>query len=256
MRLTVLGSGSGLPTARRDTCCLLVESEADPVLVDCAGGIVSKLARAGIDLPRLRRVVLTHDHVDHVYGLPHLLHARAVHGGCGTLTVFAPAATLRVVEGMIALHEARGPRYPEVDLREIPLEPGRVVDEGSGLRIRSTPVRHGRDTVGLRFDAGGLGLAHSSDTLYSEALVELARGVALLLHDCGGLHEARGRGFGAHHASAREAGEAAAAAGAAQLRLIHLGTDEAPEVRALEAEAEASFGRPVRAARDGEVIIL
>lgn len=256
MRLTVLGSGSGLPTARRDTCCLLLESGADPVLVDCAGGIVSKLARVGIELPRLRRVVLTHDHVDHVYGLPHLLHARAVHGGCEPLTVFAPGATLRRVEGMIDLHDLRGARYPEVVLREIPLEPGRVIDESGHLRISSTPVRHGRDTVGLRFDAAGTGLAHSSDTLACDALAELARGVELLLHDCGGLHADRELGSGRQHASAREAGEVAAAAGAGQLLLMHLGADDAAMVRAMEAEAAASFGRPVRAARDGEVIIL
>jgi ribonuclease BN (tRNA processing enzyme) len=232
VRLTILGSGSGLPTATRDTCCLLIESEVDPVLVDCGGGIVSKLARAGIELPLLRRVVLTHDHVDHLYGLPHLLHARAVHGGCGLLTVFAPAATLRTVKGMIELHGARGPRYPEIALREIPLEPGWIVDEDELLRVTATPVRHGRDTVGLRFDA------------------------AVLLHDCGGLHADRAEGFGQHHSSAREAGEVAARAVAGQLVLMHLGSDDPAWLRALEQEAAAAFGRPVHAARDGEVIIL
>jgi ribonuclease BN (tRNA processing enzyme) len=256
VRLTILGSGSGLPTATRDTCCLLIESEVDPVLVDCGGGIVSKLARAGIELPLLRRVVLTHDHVDHLYGLPHLLHARAVHGGCGLLTVFAPAATLRTVKGMIELHGARGPRYPEIALREIPLEPGWIVDEDELLRVTATPVRHGRDTVGLRFDAAGTGIVHSSDTLPSEPLVELARGAAVLLHDCGGLHADRAEGFGQHHSSAREAGEVAARAVAGQLVLMHLGSDDPAWLRALEQEAAAAFGRPVHAARDGEVIIL
>ena len=256
MRLTVLGSGSGLPTAHRDTCCLLVESQSDPVLVDCAGGIVSKLARAGIELPALRRVVLTHDHVDHLYGLPHLLHARAVHGACGPLRIFAPAVTLQRVEGMIELHGTRGGRYPETELCEVPLEPGVVVDEDARIRITSTPVRHGRDTIGLRLDGASGAVAHSSDTLPSPELIRLARGVEVLLHDCGGLHADRDPGFGAHHASAREAGEVAAQAGAGQLLLMHLGTDEHEALRAFEAEAAAAFGRPVHAARDGEVVIL
>lgn len=256
MRLTILGSGSGLPTAHRDTCCLLVDAGAGPFLVDCAGGIVSKLARAEVALPELRHVVLTHDHVDHVYGLAHLLHARAVHGGCDELAVRGPAATLRLVEGMVRLHGLTGPRYPTLQLQEVPLVPGSLVYEDAAMRVTATPVEHGRDTIGLRFDAASGSLTHSSDTRYSEALIRLGASTDLLLHDCGGLHADRESGFGDQHASAQEAGRAAAAANAGQLLLMHLPGGKYATARDLEREASAAFGRPVRAARDGESILL
>ena len=226
MRLTILGSGSGLPTAQRDTCCLLVDAGASPFLIDCAGGIVSKLARTGVALPQLRHVVLTHDHVDHVYGLAHLLHARAVHGGCGELIVWGPDATLRLVGGMVDLHALSGPRYPALRLRGVPLVPGALVHEEAALRVTSTPVEHGRDTIGLRFDSAEASLTHSSDTRYSEALTLLAARTDLLLHDCGGLHAKRASGFGDHHASALEAGRTASTAGARELVLMHLPSDD------------------------------
>ena len=124
----VLGSGSGLPTSRRDTTSLLIRTMDGDTLVDCPGGIVHKLARAGVSPGGLRRVILTHAHVDHVYGLPHLIHAQAVAGVGAVLRIHAPRETLELVRGLVALHGLEGSTYPAVELVPIPLEPGYTYD--------------------------------------------------------------------------------------------------------------------------------
>ena len=247
----VLGAGSGRPTARRDTTSLLIAAPDGWTLVECPGGIVHKLARWGVVPERLRRVILTHSHVDHVYGLPHLLHAMAIADGGSQLVLHAPEQTLATVRQMMATHDLTGPGYPVMELLPIAMEPGTEIVGESALRICCTPTRHGRDTVALRFETRDAAFGHSSDTCPSEGVAALCQGVDLLLHDCGGFH-ADIETFGAHHSSALQAGEIAAAAGAGALALIHLGAAAERDEAALASEAASAFDGPVCLAHDGD----
>lgn len=254
-RLVVLGSGCGLPTAERDTAGYLVHAGDDVTLLDCPGSVVHKLARNGIDLGRLHRLVLTHDHVDHVYGLPHLLHAMAIRGDLQGLEILAPAQTLARIAAIISAHGLDRPEYPAVRPRPVPMVEETCLHKGDGLTITASPAVHGRDTVAVRFEAYGRSLVVSSDTRPCDSLVRLARRADLLVHDCGGLHADSVAGFGEHHASAREAGESAAAARAGALLLTHLPTDDVVALAALCREAAAAFGATVAVAEDGRIYV-
>lgn len=251
LRVDVLGSGTGHPTALRDTTSLLVGGGDGWSLIDCPGSVVHKLARLGLSPSSLRRVILTHNHVDHVYGLPHLLHALAIAAETEALELAAPAQTLATVRDLVTAHGLEGERYPRLELVELALEEDIELDAGGGARIRFAPAEHGRDTVSVRFDAGeGAALCHSSDTRPCDALVRLARGADMLFHDCGGPHRLRER-FAANHSSAREAGQTAEAAGVDLLVLLHLGVDRSELVEECVAEARGAFGGQVVAASDG-----
>ncbi len=102
--------------------------------------MVHKLARRGVAPADLRRVILTHNHVDHVYGLPHLIHALAIAGGRDRIEVAAPAQTLGTVAAMVAAHGLENKRYPRVEGIEIVLEEGAEIGAGAGTRIRLTPA--------------------------------------------------------------------------------------------------------------------
>ncbi len=251
----VLGSGSGLPTARRDTTSLLVVGPDGSTLVDCPGGVVHKLARVGVRVDQLTRVVLTHDHVDHVYGFPHLLHAMSVFRAVRTLVVHAPEQTVATIAELIRVHRLDGQGYPQVELRPVAMAPGVAVIEHGGLRVTAAPAEHGRDTLALRFDTEQASFGHSSDTRRSLEVARLMRDVDLLMHDCGGLHAQVGAA-GSPHASARDAGEIAARAGAGALRLIHLSPDAELDETALVSEARERFAGSVEAAYDGAIYRL
>jgi ribonuclease Z len=235
-----------MTSAARDTMGLVIETREGTTLVDCPGGVVHKLARQGLRVDALRRVVLTHNHVDHVYGVPHLLHALAIGADLDSLTIHAPEQTLETVRAVITAHALWGPRYADLDLRPIEMGPKTVVAEGDDLRIVASPAAHGRDTVALRFQAGDLAVCHSSDTRPSEAVEALAHDACLLLHDCGGLHRRRSE-FDHSHSSALEAGQIAGAAGVAKLVLIHLSVDADQQAEELIAEAAGVF--------EGEIVL-
>ncbi len=248
--LHILGSGSGLPTAERDTSSLLIGAHEGWSLIDCPGSVVQKLAQRGLRPHQLRRLLLTHDHVDHVYGFPHLLQALAIAGGCDSLLVVAPKQTLDTVRAMVRTHGLEGDRYPRLDLDEIPLTEDAAIVAAEGLSIRTTPAAHGRDTASVRFETGSAAVCYSSDTRPSEAVERLARGADMLLHDCAGPHRRREE-FGVSHSSAREAAQVAANAGVGGLVLMHLGARDRAELDECVEEAQATFAGTVIAAHDG-----
>jgi ribonuclease BN (tRNA processing enzyme) len=101
----------------------------------------------------------------------------------------------------------------------------RVVDAGEDLqvgpfRIATAPMRHSVPTFGVRVEADGATLAYSADTGPADDLVGLAREVHLLVAEASWQEDGEQRP--PIHLTAREAGEAAAAARAGRLVLTHI----------------------------------
>jgi len=250
MVVDVLGCGSGYPTASRDTTGFLVGTPDGWSVVDCPGSLVHKLAQRGLQPSDLRRVIFTHNHVDHVYGFPHLIHALAIEGVVDSVEVAGPAQTLATLQAMVAAHGLDGERYPRLREVEVPLEEEAEIAATCGVRIRFSPALHSRDTVAVRIDAGAASMCYSADTQPSRSVARLARGAGILLHDCGGPHRLR-RVFAGSHSSAQEAARTAAEAETGRLVLVHLGVSEATLIEECVVEAQASFSGAVSAAYDG-----
>jgi len=73
-RIVVLGSAAAVSSATRDNNFLAFVNHKDVLLIDCAGSPYQKLLKAGLNPERLKGIILTHAHPDHIYGLPSLVH--------------------------------------------------------------------------------------------------------------------------------------------------------------------------------------
>ncbi len=198
----------------------------------------------------LAAVVITHDHVDHVYGFPHLVHALAIERCLDPVMVLAPAEALDTIDRALAAYGLIGDSYPVVQ--------GDVVDPGersgrqvAGMHLRTGWARHSRPTLALRCDIGGTSVGLTSDTLATTNLDGLFDGVHTLFHDCGGSRSTNG-GWRAHHATAHDAGVMAARVGAQRLLLTHLPPLNGDLGERLLEEAGAAFAGQVVLATDGE----
>jgi len=75
--LTFLGTSASVPSAERNHPGLLVEAGGHRILVDCGEGTQRQLLRSGAGFRRLDRLLLTHDHFDHVLGISGLFSRRS-----------------------------------------------------------------------------------------------------------------------------------------------------------------------------------
>jgi ribonuclease Z len=215
--LYLLGTGAAVSDPHRTTTMLAVEEAGRVLLVDCGGDAVQRLLAVGLDPAAIHAVVLTHEHPDHIGGFPLLVEKLWLLGRRDPLPVYGPAATLAVARALFACFSTAGwDGVPEREWHEVPMEPDAVVFHDDTFHVTATPVDHPVPTIGLRVEgASGGVLAYSCDTAKDERVRELARDADLLVH------EATGSQPGVH-ASAEEAAETAAEAGAGRLVLVHL----------------------------------
>jgi ribonuclease BN (tRNA processing enzyme) len=118
--------------------------------------------------------------------------------------------------------------------------------------VTSTAVRHPIECHGLRIEAGGRVLTYSGDTAACEAVVELARDADLFL--CEASWPSVPTPPEGIHLTGREAGEAAAAAGARKLLLTHLMPFHDP--MAMLAEAKEAYDGELELAHVGRTYQL
>lgn len=106
--VTFLGTGCMAPTRERNTAAVLVQVESEGVLFDCGEGTQRQMKLAGIPLPKVTLILLTHWHGDHVFGLPGLLQSLAASEYSRTLLIFGPEGTKRCYEKMVRLFGLSG----------------------------------------------------------------------------------------------------------------------------------------------------
>ena len=246
VELIVLGSSASVPDAEHDTVSLVLRGADWAVLVECGGSPIQKLAQLGVELEDLRAVILSHQHPDHLYGLPALVQGLWIGGREAPLPVYGPKQALDRARALLELLElADREGMFAVEWFPVPLRHGREVGSWGNVRVTAAPAVHGsNDTLALRFEnqSTGRAIVYSADTEPCDAVVQLAAGADLLIHEATGEHPG--------HSTPAGAAEVARDAGVTELALIHY------PVRGVNLEAwrlqAAEFPGPVTLAREGD----
>src|SRR5262249_24686186 len=71
--VTFLGTSAAVPTTRRNVSATLVAYQGLKALSDCGEGTQRQILRANIGFKNLSRIVLSHEHLDHILGMGGLL---------------------------------------------------------------------------------------------------------------------------------------------------------------------------------------
>jgi ribonuclease Z len=245
MPFQFVGTSGAIPSVARDNTALAFYSADEAVLVDCPGSPYQKILRAGLDPMRVSSLVVTHRHVDHLYGLPSLAHNMGLAGRRATLHVHALRETMPFLRGFMDLFPLEAKMPYRIELHEIPPKEGHLVLESTGFRVRSTPVKHGAPNVGLRVEFNspqerGV-VVYSSDTSPCPALISLARCADVLIHEATFLHHEAARAEADGHTTGYQAGEVAARAGVPRLFLCHFAAPLHDHVEELRREARQCF---------------
>ncbi len=249
-RLTILGTAAAIPDLTHDNVFMALDGGDLRLLIDCGSSPVVRLKRAGLDFMALDGLIVTHDHPDHIYGVPLLLMDLWLMGRKRPFPIYGSSRAVRVIQGIMKLYEWETWRnFPPIDFHAIPAEPGAPVISGDCVSITAWPVDHMIPALGLRITnrrSGGV-LAYTSDTMSGPRVVDLARNADILIH------EATGNYHG--HSTGADAARDALEANARRLVLIHYPVVRGNPAAILE-EAQSVFAGPVELAEDFNVYEL
>ncbi|MCJ7874695.1 MBL fold metallo-hydrolase [Phaeobacter sp. J2-8] len=246
MKVTLLGTGTPEPYARRASSGYLLDIGDETLQFDCGGGSFGRLLEAGRRPTDLDRLFLSHLHSDHMLDYARLVHAIWDKGGVD-LPVFGPAPIRTVSDRLFGSEGAlfadltartehapskeiwveRGgtlPRaWPAPDITEI--APGFEMP-GDGWHLRSVEVPHAQPfltCMGFRVDTPYASFVYSGDSGPCDALTTLAEGADVLVHMCFNLsQEARGPEWVAGSSGHLEIARTARDAGIRRVVLTHL----------------------------------
>jgi len=252
-RLVVLGSCGAWPEPGRACSGFVVEHAGARIVLDLGYGSLPRLlallgssAADGID-----QVIVTHAHPDHMVDLHGLLRARCYGRRLAPpIPLHAPEPVLtRLIsledDGVEVVRRA-------FDWHPLPATPRQI----GPFRLESMLLPHYLPNAGVRLSGPGLTVAYTGDTGPDPALAELGRDADLFIVDATDRWQRRdgpdapdvppGPGL---NLTAREAGEAAAAAGAKRLLLTHFWPDN--DRQASLAAAAAAFRGEILLAAEG-----
>lgn len=248
--LTVIGSGTLVPSPDRGCACHLVERGDLMLLLDSGPGAVHGMARHGRPWWRVSHVVLTHYHTDHFGDLPHLLFAlkwAAPSGRTEPLRIVGPpglrsrAEALRAAHGDYIVAPGFAVTYEEV------ARDGTWCDGRGSVELHFNPTPHTDSSVAVRVELGGCSVGYTGDTGPDSSLGDFFRGVDVLVSECSHADPSEAPG----HLTPASVAEMACRARPGTLVLTHLypslGPDSAPSL-----VSEAGYPGQVVCARDGQ----
>jgi len=73
INITFLGTAANIPTAKRNHTGILINYKDENILVDCGEGIQRQFRIGKVNPGKITKILLTHWHGDHIYGLLGLL---------------------------------------------------------------------------------------------------------------------------------------------------------------------------------------
>jgi ribonuclease Z len=239
IEVTLLGTGSPIPDARRAGPATLVRAGGQTFLVDCGRGVQQRLAAVGAGANGLSALLLTHLHSDHIADLGDLITTRWVTTFTpdpAPLPIIGPPGTAAVVEatlkafgfdiGYRIAHHADLTSPPPVEVHEY--TDGPVWDrDGAQITVAPTDHRPVAPTIGFRVEHAGASVVLAGDSVPCESLDTLAAGAGALVHTVirkdliDAMPMQRIRDICDYHSSVEEAAATATRAGVGILVLTH-----------------------------------
>lgn len=235
---------------------LLLESEGLSLLLDTGPTIMRQLERVGRTAGDPTHVFLSHQHGDHMLGLPMLLLNRVLFWPDRTLWVMAEASVLELAQQVTQIvfpdlkrEMASTIRFVALQSRQAGALPG-----AGNVHYRLAQGRHSVPSWGIRLELADAVVVYSSDTGRSDEIAALAEGATMLVHEAFFLAPPE-QPF-ENHSVTREVAALAERAKVRTLALVHRQAPGREAESAYCTAAESAFSGGVLVPQAGECVQL
>ncbi|MBI2659324.1 ribonuclease Z [Candidatus Woesearchaeota archaeon] len=146
MQITFLGTSSMVPTKERNQIAVFLSYGPEGILFDCGEGTQRQFKIAGISLPKVTKILLSHWHGDHALGLPGLIQTLSSMDYSGKLEIYGPIGTKKRMEKMFEAFVFD--KKISLDVREVK---SGIFFENNEFQLEAYPLEHGIEILGYRF---------------------------------------------------------------------------------------------------------
>jgi ribonuclease Z len=182
--VTILGTGSAIPTVKRGTTSHFVNCQQRHILIDCGEGTQLQMRKFKLKFQQIDIILISHLHGDHVFGLPGLLSTMQLLGREHKLKIYGPVGIKRLIR--VQLEEVGSSKIFPIEINEIEENTSSLVFEDKCIEISTFPLNHRVHTQGYKiqekigkrrlikeeFDKSGLSVAYINKLLRGEDVID------------------------------------------------------------------------------------
>ncbi|MFB9269459.1 MBL fold metallo-hydrolase [Bradyrhizobium erythrophlei] len=172
----------------------LVVVNDTPFLIDCGMGVSRQLVNAGVPIPSVKYVFISHHHSDHNLEYGNLVYNAWAAGLSTPIHSFGPKGIEAMTKEFWELNkfdvETRIEDEGRPDPRKLLIAKD-ITDDGVVLKTSDVTVTAFRtphppivDNFAYKFETPDGTIVFSSDTAYNPKLAEFAKGADVLVHEC------------------------------------------------------------------------
>ncbi|MFO8084456.1 MAG: MBL fold metallo-hydrolase [Desulfobacterales bacterium] len=185
LKITILGSGTCVPSLKRSSCSVLVETGSQKILMDAGPGTMRRLLESGNEIFDITYMIFSHFHPDHISELVPFIFANkypnsarrkkplTLIGGKGFINFFNGLKNvfgewIELSPGLINILELDNKKHCTMNFHQFCLE--------------SIPVKHRPESIAIKIKSlQNYSIVYSGDTDFSENLISLASDANLLI---------------------------------------------------------------------------
>nr|HID60189.1 MBL fold metallo-hydrolase [Desulfobacterales bacterium] len=188
MRITILGSGTCVPSLKRSACSMLLRVKDNLLLFDSGPGTIRRLLEAGVHIHDINYIFYSHFHPDHTGELASFLFATKyppVYQRRGPFTIVAARGFTRFYRGLKTAYGEWIELAPGL-LRIIELDNQGADHITCGeFDVDTLPVEHIDSSIAYRITSpDGASIVYSGDTDFCPNLITISKGVDVLVCEC------------------------------------------------------------------------
>jgi ribonuclease BN (tRNA processing enzyme) len=185
MKITFLGTGTGIPQDGRVQSGILLDTGENLLLFDCGCGVLGRIYESGHGHKDIDAIILTHLHLDHVGDVLALIKANWLVGRTD-MRLYGPQGTREWFEKTLNVYDYLRDKFT-VEITE--LSPGdEFVPQGingdCNCTVRCAKTAHTDNSLAYRIESNSSTVVYTGDTEPCNDVMELAEDVDVLIHEC------------------------------------------------------------------------
>lgn len=221
IKVTILGSGTCVPSLTRSSCSVLMQVGASKMLFDSGPGTMRRLLEADTTIFGLSHIFYSHFHPDHTGEFVPLIFATKYPDGSRRkrpLTVAGGRGLLHFYEGLKKVYGHWIELTPGLlEMIEFDNQNADAITF-EDFSVYTAPVKHNPESIAFRIASpNGYSVVYTGDTDYTETIIDLAKDTDLLICECALPDKLKTPG----HLTPSLAGELATKSGVGNLVLTH-----------------------------------